>query len=115
MVIVLICFISGLLLRLTFIEMFRKIIERILVKFIPGYQLHKSALQEKIGSNDIEDARQPVLITIDGVGQAGVIIEEINDGRKVVFIPAKLGTTEGHLNKILKHQGKGLAAILDRI
>lgn len=71
-----------------------------------------------------------MLLTIDGVSQPGVVIEQFADGRKVVFVsshPAstngnvyvvdtaavmELPTTELALNAILKSQGEGLAVLL---
>lgn len=126
----LICFLSGLLLRVTFMKKMRNQVDHILEKIIPGYEFYKFNLEEKIRYKNSVAARPPVIVTQDGIGQAGVITDELADGRKVIFIPAKPGTPEGqvfivpesmlerlsidevHLNRILQHHGKGLAALM---
>lgn len=130
LLIVLICFLSGLLLRVAFMKNIRNGLDMVLDKFIPGYEFYKITLEEKIRYRQTLITRTPVILTQDGIGQAGVITDELADGRKVIFIPAKPGTPEGqvfivpenmlqrlpvdemHLNKILQHHGKGLAALM---
>jgi uncharacterized membrane protein len=125
-----ICIVSGLLIKLTFFATFRNWLDNLLVKYIPGYEFYKITLEQKIRKEEVPNARPAVLLTMDGIGQAGVIVDELNDGRKVVFIPSKPGTTEGQvfianaasitplqieeasLNKLLLKQGKGLKEII---
>jgi uncharacterized membrane protein len=129
-IILAICLVSGLLIKLTLFARFRNWLDTLLMKYIPGYEFYKITLEQKIRKEDVPNARPTVLLTMDGVGQAGVIVDELTDGRKVVFIPSKPGTPEGqvyvadassitrldieeaNLNKLLSKQGKGLAALI---
>jgi uncharacterized membrane protein len=123
-----ICLVSGLLIKLTLFQRFRNWIDHLLGKYIPGYEFYKLTLEKKISK--VPDERPTILLTMEGVGQPGVIVEELADGRKVVFVPSKPGTTEGqvyvvqesaltrlqvdetNLNKVLSKQGHGLREIL---
>jgi uncharacterized membrane protein len=125
-----ICLVGGFLIKLTFFARFRNWLDNLLVKYIPGYEFYKINLEQKIRKEDVPNARPAVLLTMDGIGQAGVIVDELNDGRKVVFVPSKPGTPEGqvyvvdassitplnieeaNLNKLLLKQGKGLKEII---
>ncbi len=128
-IILLICFISGMLLRVSLFSKVRNKLDAFLEKKIPGYGFYKSTMEQKIKKDDAP-SRPVVLLTIDGVGQPGVVIEEMADGRKVVFVsshPAsangnvyvvdrtavtELPTTELDMNKILKSRGDGLSKII---
>jgi len=130
LIILLICIVSGLLIRLALFANFRTWLDNLLIKYIPGYEFYKITLEQKIIKDDVPAARPTVLLTIDGIGQPGVIVEELSDGRKVVFIPSKPGTPEGqvyvvndaavtllhmeeaNLNKLLSKQGKGFKEII---
>jgi uncharacterized membrane protein len=128
-IILLICFISGMLLRVSLFSKVRNKLDAFLEKKIPGYGFYKSTMEQKIKKEDAP-SKPVVLLTIDGVGQPGVVIEEMADGRKVVFVsshPAsangnvyvvdsmavtELQTTESDMNKILKSRGDGLGKII---
>lgn len=130
LIILSICIVSGLLIKLTFFQQFRNWLDNLLVKYIPGYEFYKITLEQKIRKEEVPNARPTVLLTMDGVGQPGVIVDTLTDGRKVVFVPSKPGTPEGQvfvvpasaiatlnieeadLNKLLSKQGKGLSAII---
>lgn len=128
--ILIICFISGLLLRVSVMNRLRNKADRLLAEYIPGYEFYKMTLEQKIKNKNAPVERPVVLITKDGIGQPGVIIEELPDSRIVVFIPAKPGTPEGlvyvvpadavlkldlaesKMNAIIHNQGKGLGALV---
>jgi len=128
-IILLICFVSGVLLRVSLLSTLRNKLDAFLEKKIPGYGFYKSTMEQKI-KNDDAPSRPVVLLTIDGVSQPGVVIEQFADGRKVVFVsshPAstngnvyvvdtgaltELPTSEFDMNKILKSRGEGLAKLV---
>jgi len=127
-IILLICLISGLLLRVALFSKLRNKLDGFLEKKIPGYGFYKLTMEQKIRKEEAP-SRPVVLLTIDGVGQPGVVIEEMVDGRKVVFVSSQpastngsvyvvdagkvteLATTERAMNAILKLQGEGLAKV----
>jgi uncharacterized membrane protein len=126
LLIVFICFTGGLLLRLSILKNLRDGLDKWLCKVIPGYEFYRVTLEEKLTKHHIQDSRPTVIVTIDEVGQAGVVVEEWNNGKRVIFVPSNPGTPEGQvyivdehmikrltveeaeMNKILKHQGKGM-------
>jgi hypothetical protein len=130
LIILSICMVSGLLIKLTLFQQFRNWLDNLLVKYVPGYEFYKITLEQKIRKEEVPNARPTVLLTIDGVGQPGVLVDELADGRCVVFVPSKPGTPEGQvyvvleadiarltieeadLNKLLSKQGKGLSTFL---
>ena len=130
-IILLICFVSGVLLRISLLSTLRNKLDAFLEKKIPGYGFYKSTMEQKIKKDDAP-SRPVVLLTIDGVSQPGVVIEQFADGRKVVFVsshPAstngnvyvvdtgaltELPTSEFDMNKILKSRGEGLAKLVEQ-
>ena len=124
--ILLICFVSGLMLRLSLLKSLRDKLDKWLCRMIPGYEFYRVMLEEKMKKEEVPDSRPAVIAMINGVGQPGVIVEDLHNGKKVVFVPSKPGTTEGQvyiidemmitpltieeaeMNKVLKHQGKGI-------
>ena len=130
-IILLICFVSGVLLRVALFSKLRNKLDTFLDREIPGYGFYKSTMEQKIKKDDAP-SRPVVLLTIDGVSQPGVVIEQFTDGRKVVFVsshPAstngnvyvvdaeaviELPTTELDMNKILKSRGEGLAKLVEQ-
>jgi uncharacterized membrane protein len=130
-IILLICLISGVLLRVALLNALRNKLDAFLDKKIPGYGFYKSTMEQKIKKEDVP-SRPVVLLTIDGVSQPGVVIEQFADGRKVVFVSShpestngnvyvvditaiiELPTTESGMNAILKSQGEGLAKLLEQ-
>ena len=127
--ILLICLVSGVLFRVAFVHKFRDKLDQFLEKLIPGYALYKKTIEGKISKQELP-SRPVVLVHIDGVGQPAVIIEELADGRLVVFVSSqspstdgriyvvnpgdvnRLGTTETNLQTIIKAQGKGLGNLI---
>jgi uncharacterized membrane protein len=124
-----ICFISGLLLRFAFLSLLRNRLDAFLERKIPGYGFYKTTMEQKIKKENAP-SRPVVLLTIDGVSQPGVVIEQFADDRKVVFVSShpesttgnvyivhtsavtELPTTESGLNAILKSRGEGLAKLV---
>lgn len=128
-IILLICFISGVLLRISLLSKLRNKLDAFLEEKIPGYDFYKSTMEQKIKKDDAP-SRPVVLLTIDGVSQPGVVIEQFADGRKVVFVSSHPASTNGNvyvvdttavtelpiseleMNKILKSRGEGLAKLV---
>lgn len=127
--ILVICIVSGILLRVAVINKLRNRLDQFLETKIPGYAFYKKTVEEKISKQELP-SRPVILVNIDGLGQPAVIVEEVADGRLVVFVSSecsstdgrvylvnasavtRLGTTEANLQKIIKSQGKGLAGLV---
>ncbi len=123
---VLIFFISGLLLRIGIFGGVRNWADGQLALYIPGYDFYKRNLIAKIDPDAAAEGRTAVLLTVDSVSRPGYIVEALDDGRLVVFVPTKPDAPDGsivivppdkvqqlaggekRLGLILQHQGKGL-------
>jgi uncharacterized membrane protein len=123
---ILIFFVSGLLLRLGIFGRLRNWADGQLALYIPGYEFYKTNLIAKIDPEAAAEGRPAVLLTVDSVSRPGYIVEALDDGRLVVFVPTKPDAPDGsiiivppdnvqqltggekRLGLILQHQGKGL-------
>jgi uncharacterized membrane protein len=119
-------FLSGLILRIGFLRRSRNWIDTQLCIYIPGYDFYKRNLITRIDPEAAPEGRTAVLLTVDSVSRPGYIVETLDDGRLVVFVPTKPDAPDGsiiivppdkvqklkggekRLGLILQHQGKGL-------
>lgn len=127
------CFISGLLLRVSLFEKFKKWVDSIVLEYLPGYEFYKASLQNNLGVLDkdsVQIKREVVLLNLGGLGQMAVLIEALKDDRVILFIPSKPNSTEGkvqvvsnssitrlginevEMNEIIGQQGEGLSKLL---
>jgi uncharacterized membrane protein len=85
--VVVICFFVGLLVRTAQGRRTREQIERALFDKIPGYSLFKKLAQQVAGSSQ-EMTWKPALVEIEEALVPGFIIEELDDGSYTVFVPS---------------------------
>jgi uncharacterized membrane protein len=87
LVVVVLCFATGLALRTTLGQrLFRGFEHRVLEK-IPGFGVLRGAMRRVSGRSD--DAMfQPVLVEIEEALTPAFIVEELDDGRCVVLVPS---------------------------
>jgi len=88
LLIVLLCFLSGLLATTTLARKGIEKAEAAILSKVPGYELLKSLSLSLVGKEG--DVNYPVvMLTIDGIGQFALLIEEGNgeDGLATVFVP----------------------------
>ncbi len=81
------CFAAGLLVRLAAIRVVRDWLERGILRFVPGYEFVKHGLAERLGEVPAEERRRGVLVEVGGAWQAGLLVEEDAEGRRVVWVP----------------------------
>ena len=84
--IVLVCFLAGLVARTAVSQWFVGSLEQIILSFVPGYGLMKSMGQGWVGIN-AEEPHQAVLVRFDDAEQIGFVMDSLDDGRSVVFLP----------------------------
>ena len=84
-VVVLFCFLTGLLAKARFAQRSVVWLENTVLSFIPGYEFIKSMATMTVGQKDT--LRQVVLVRIEDALQIGFIVERRDDGRAVVFVP----------------------------
>jgi uncharacterized membrane protein len=108
-----ICFAAGLVLRLPVLKAARDWLENNLLRFIPGYEYFRMLLAEKLGSED--DAHsQMVLVEIDG-WQPAMLIEQIADGRCVVYVPGAPNAADGSVHILPGESVRNLDAPLSAV
>ena len=84
-VLVLFCFLAGLLAKARFAKRSVVWLENTVLSFIPGYEFIKSMATMTVGQQDV--LRQVVLVRIEDALQIGFVVERIDDNRAVVFVP----------------------------
>jgi uncharacterized membrane protein len=86
LVLVLVCFLAGLVARMAVSQWFVGSLERLILTFIPSYGLMKSMGQGWVGVGG-KEPHQPVLVRFDDYQQIGFRMDMLADGRGVIFIP----------------------------
>ena len=85
--VVVLCFLVGLLVRTPPGRRTREQIERALFDKIPGYSLFKKLAQQVAGTSQ-EMTWKPALVEIEEALVPAFIIEELDDGSYTVFVPS---------------------------
>ena len=88
LLIILLCFLSGLLAMTTLARKSVEKAESAILSRVPGYELLKSLSLSLVGKES-DDTYPVVMITVDGIGQFALLIEEAvgEDGLATVFVP----------------------------
>jgi uncharacterized membrane protein len=128
--VLLLCLLVGLLLRTSFGQAAWLKIENSLLQKIPGYAVIRSMTRQLTGQSE-EHAWQPALAEIEEALVPAFIVEELDDGRYTVFVPAAPTPLTGaiyilsadrvhplnvpftHAVKILTHWGSGSKELVD--
>jgi uncharacterized membrane protein len=129
-VLLLICFLAGLLARADFARRGMRILEEKLLWKVPGYAFVKS-LASGITESEEDDRLLPVVLCrFDDVSQIGFEMERLPDGRAVVFLPDApvpwsgsvvvmepervelVGTSTVRTARALRRFGVGMAGVL---
>jgi uncharacterized membrane protein len=127
LILVLIFYICGLLVRFAFIGKFKNWIENTLLQYIPGYLTYKVKMEEKLIKKD--DTRKPVLVVTADGARPGLLIEtkgpsatvyipnspDTNNGQVWVVDSSNIKNLQGDAKALLKsvqYSGKGLTEIL---
>ena len=89
-----ICFICGLLVRISFMEQFRQRVRTRLAKYIPGYDTYK-AIAEELVYRILPYAA--ALIKQHDFWQPAYVVEQDQAGNYVLFLPDVPETNRGHV------------------
>jgi hypothetical protein len=84
----------GLLVRFAMIGNFRNWLERNMLLYIPGYLKYKVKMEEKLLPP--EDERQSVLVHLQDAWKPGLLISKDN-GQAIVFLPGTPDTDNGEV------------------
>jgi uncharacterized membrane protein len=94
LLLILIFYICGLLVRFAFIGKFRNWIENTLLQYIPGYLTYKVKMEEKLIKK--ADTRQPVLV-ITPIGKRPGLLIESTAQSATVYLPNTPDTNNGQV------------------
>jgi len=97
LLIIAIWFVSGLLVRISFMNTFSRAIERPLSKLLPGYAAYRELAEEKLQHKVKILPYTSALIKWQEYWQPGYIVEQDQGGNCVVFLPDIPDTTRGRL------------------
>ena len=100
--IIAIWFVSGLLVRISFMNTLSRGMERSLSKFLPGYATYKEMAEEKLQHKVKILPYMSALIKWQEYWQPAYIIEQDQEGNCVVFLPEMPNTKSGRL-LLVKH------------
>src|ERR1700751_2078089 len=87
LLVVIVCFLTGLGVRTGIGHAIWEQIEKSLLQKLPGYPLLRSLTQRLAGESE-DRARSPALAEIEDALVPAFIIEELDDGRLTVFVPS---------------------------
>jgi hypothetical protein len=87
LLVVIVCFLTGLGVRTGIGHAIWEQIEKSLLQKLPGYPLLRSLTQRLAGESE-DRARRPALAEIEDALVPAFIIEELDDGRLTVFVPS---------------------------
>lgn len=87
LVVLMICFLIGVVLRTRLGQVARKQVEKGFFEKIPGYSLFRSLTQQVAGDNR-QNVWKPALVEIEDALVPAFIIEEFEDGRYTIFVPS---------------------------
>ena len=88
LLVLIVCFLTGLAIRTGIGRAIWQRIERSLFQKIPGYPLLRSLTQRLAGENEDRSSWKPALAEIEEALVPAFIIEEFDDGRLTVFVPS---------------------------
>jgi len=129
-ILVLLCFLAGLLMKLAFVGKWKDWMERNVLRFVPGYLFLKQVISEQLHYNN-EDSlfSKTVLLQFDDVWQPAILIEYIKGNKVcVVFVPDPPDMKSGSVfiaeisrvrllpmsmhkfRRAIEHFGKGISA-----
>ena len=95
-IIIILCFIAGLISRTTFAIKFIQRIESKILKKIPFYSFVKG-ITESISGIRNKESLKPVLLEFDDNSQLGLKVEQIEDGNVVVYVPSSPNPWSGSI------------------
>ena len=87
LLVLLICFVVGLLVRTSRGSAVRQQLDRSVFGKLPGYEMLRSLSQQVAGRGD-EAGWQPVVVEIEDALVPAFVVEKLDDGRYTVFVPS---------------------------
>ena len=87
LVVLLLCFLCGLITRRAIARKFSSTIEKQLVMFYPRYAVYKDILAGNLGGQENVPSLKPVSVQYEGHTRLAFESDRLNDGRAVIYLP----------------------------
>jgi uncharacterized membrane protein len=97
LLLVLLCYIAGLVARSAFATRFSGKIEKTIIFMFPRYAILKDQMASNLGGHAIDPTMKPVLVRMEGVSRLGFETARAADGTVTVFFPGSPDPWQGHL------------------
>jgi hypothetical protein len=94
---ILMCVLFGWLVRFSLVSAFHNVIERQLVKYVPGYEAYKATTEGKVRKPVKALPYRSALVAHAGFLRPAYVIEQDAAGNSVVFLPDIPNTDRGHV------------------
>jgi uncharacterized membrane protein len=113
-----VCFFAGLVAKTAIAKWLVRTIESAVLHNLPGYTLMKS-MGANLAGAESEERLPAVLVRFDDQSQVGFLMEELADGRAIVFIPSVPSPWSGSLHVIdpdrVTRLPAPIAEVIDRL
>jgi uncharacterized membrane protein len=86
-IVILICFIAGILARRAMGRRFTALVEKYLLMLFPRYAIFKEQLSGNIGGKEFHNSLTPVLVEFIDHHRLGLEIERHSNGKVAIFLP----------------------------
>lgn len=103
-VILLLCFICGLLTRRAFAKQFSQRIEKRLMTVFPKYAIYKDLLAGEIGGDENVPTLTPVTVRLHDCDRIGFETDRLSDGRVAIYLPGAPDTWAGFVALVSAEQ-----------
>ena len=97
LLLVLLCYIAGLIARSALAARFSGKIEKTIIFLFPRYAILKDQMASNLGGHAIDPTMKPVLVRMEGVSRLGFETGRAADGTVTVFFPGSPDPWQGHL------------------
>jgi uncharacterized membrane protein len=106
---VVLCYLAGLVARRSFASKFSGKIEKYLLLLFPRYAILKDQMASNIGGDASRPQLAPVLVALDDVARIGFEVER-TVGLVTVYLPGSPDTWQGHIVQVAAERTTPLAA-----
>jgi uncharacterized membrane protein len=103
-IILILCFVAGLIVKLSFAKKAQKYFDGLALKFIPGYDKLRVDIHKKVNSDvsNFYDGWKAAFVKYDTEWKIGFIIEETSAGILTIFEPHTSDLLKGEIKMIMK-------------
>jgi uncharacterized membrane protein len=110
LLLVLLCYLAGLVARKSFASRFSAKIEKTIVTLFPRYAILKDQIASNVGSLGPGPQMKPVLVRLDDATRMGFETARGADGRVTVYLPGSPDPWQGHVAIVAAERVEALGA-----